>query len=89
MGYPSRAPIEGCARQLHVGTSGSPRERVYKPEVLRRVQPRGGGENTTPPPGGACEGPANERAGGKVGGVEEHHAIRRPLLTGCPRTGAG
>ena len=53
-GYPSRAPTDVCARQLHVGTNGSPRERVYRPEALRHVQPRGGGEKTTPPPDGAC-----------------------------------
>ena len=82
------APRRVCACQLHVGTSGSPCERVHRPEVLRRVQPRGSGEKTTPPPGGACLGPANERAGGKVGDVKEHHAFRRPPPMGRSRTGA-
>lgn len=41
---------EFCARQLHAGTSGSPREGAYIPQkVLRRVPPRGGGRKTTPP----------------------------------------
>ena len=30
-------PRRVCARQLHVGTRGSPCERAYKPEVLGRV----------------------------------------------------
>lgn len=81
-------PRRVCTRQLHAGTSGSPRERVCRPEAPRRVPPRGDRGKTTPPPGGACQRPANGRAWEKVGGATEHHVIRRPPSTGCPRTGA-
>ena len=43
-------PRRVCARQLHAGTSGSPCERAYKPEVLRRVQLRVGRGKATPSP---------------------------------------
>ena len=47
---PPVPPRRVCALQLHAGTSGSPRERTYRPEVLRCVQQRlGGGETTSPP----------------------------------------
>ena len=57
----TRPPRRVCTRQLHVGTSELPREMVYRPEVLRRVQPRQGGESTTPHPAELARGlPMNE-----------------------------
>ena len=47
-------PRRVCALQLNAGRSGSPRERAYRPEVLRRVQQRVGGGKTTFPPDKAC-----------------------------------
>ena len=82
-------PRRVCARQLHVGTSGSPCDRSYRLEVLRRVQLRVGRGKATPSPGRACFRPANDGVWGAVGGVIEHHAVRRRPPTGHPRTGAG
>ena len=42
------------ALQLHAGTSGWPRERAHRPEVLRCVQQRVGAGKTTSPPCRAC-----------------------------------
>ena len=76
-------PRRACARSLHVGAIGFPRERERQPETLHCVPLGVAGGKTPSTPSGAGQWAAHDRGGDIVSGGEGSPSSRRPPSVGC------